>query len=153
MLCGLFYEAICFSLALCYFVLVFFSPFSIAITSLGEERANLSAFRTFVRFALVLFCLFTLPFGVWVGLRLVIVALPGLLSYLFLVGPIVVHFVLLFCFLFVFCLFVFCFVLFVFLFLVCFFFFFFFFFFVVFFFCFLFVFVFCVFFALASDCH
>ena len=35
------------SLALCYFVLVFFSPFSIAITSLGEERANLSAFRTF----------------------------------------------------------------------------------------------------------
>ena len=32
-------------LTLCYFVLVFFSPFSIAITSLGEERANLSAFR------------------------------------------------------------------------------------------------------------
>ena len=27
---------------------VFFSPFSIAITSLGEERANLNAFRTFV---------------------------------------------------------------------------------------------------------
>ena len=36
----------------CHFVLVFFSPFSIAITSLGEERANLSAFRTFVRFVL-----------------------------------------------------------------------------------------------------
>ena len=35
------------------FVLVFFSLFSIAITSLGEERANLSAFRTFVRFVLV----------------------------------------------------------------------------------------------------
>ena len=33
---------------------MFFSPLSIAITSLGEERANLSAFRTFVRFALVL---------------------------------------------------------------------------------------------------
>ena len=33
--------------------LVFFSPFSIAITSLGEERANLSAFRTFVRFVFV----------------------------------------------------------------------------------------------------
>ena len=32
---------------------VFFSPFSIAITSLGEERASLGAFRTFVRFALV----------------------------------------------------------------------------------------------------
>ena len=33
-------------LSMCHFVLVFFSPFSIAITSLGEERANLSAFRT-----------------------------------------------------------------------------------------------------------
>ena len=40
-------------LTLCYFVLVFFSPFSIAITSPGEERAKLSAFCTFVRFALV----------------------------------------------------------------------------------------------------
>ena len=40
-------------LTLCYFVLVFFSPFSITITSLGEEKANLSAFRMFVRFALV----------------------------------------------------------------------------------------------------
>ena len=36
------------------FVLVFFIPFSIAITSLVEERElNLSAFRTFVRFMLV----------------------------------------------------------------------------------------------------
>ena len=35
-------------LTLCYFVLVFFSPFSIAITSLGEERANLNSFRAFV---------------------------------------------------------------------------------------------------------
>ena len=33
--------------------LCFFSPFSIAITSLGDERANLSVFRTFVRFGLV----------------------------------------------------------------------------------------------------
>ena len=40
-------------LSVCHFVLVFFSPFSIAITSLGEERANISAFRTFVRFVLV----------------------------------------------------------------------------------------------------
>ena len=72
------------SLALCYFVLVFFiSPFSIAIASLGEERANLSAFCTFVQFALVWFCLFPLPLGVWEGLRLVIVALPGLFSYHF----------------------------------------------------------------------
>ena len=68
-------------LTLCHFVLVLFSPFSIAITSLGEERANLSAFRTFVRFVLVWIC--PLPRGVWEGLRFVIVALPGLFSYLF----------------------------------------------------------------------
>ena len=65
------------------FVLVFFSPFSIAVTSLGEERANLSAFRTFVLFVLVWFYRFPLPLGVWKGLRFVIVALPGLFSYLF----------------------------------------------------------------------
>ena len=41
-------------LTLCRFVVMFFSPFSIAITSLGEERANLSAFHTLVRFVLVL---------------------------------------------------------------------------------------------------
>ena len=40
-------------LSVCHFVLVFFSPFSIAITSLGEEKAYLSAFRMFVRFVLV----------------------------------------------------------------------------------------------------
>ena len=68
---------------MCHFVFVFFSPFSIAITSLGEERANLSAFRTFVRFVLVWICRFPLPLGVWEGLRFVIVALPGLFSYLF----------------------------------------------------------------------
>ena len=72
-------------LILRYFVLVFFSPFSIAITSLGEKRANLSVFRTFVRFALVWFCLFPLSLGIWEGLRFVIVALPGLFFYLFFV--------------------------------------------------------------------
>ena len=70
-------------LSVCHFVLVFFSPFSIVITSLGEERANLSAFRTFVRFVLVWICRFPLPLGVWEGLRFVIVALPGLFSYFF----------------------------------------------------------------------
>ena len=53
---------------------MFFSPFSVAINSLGEERASLGAFRTFVRFALVWFCLF--PLGV--------LALHGLFSYPFL---------------------------------------------------------------------
>ena len=67
----------------CYFVLVFSSPFSIAITSPGEERANLSAFRTFVRFVFVWFCRFSLPPDAWEGLRFVSVALPGLFSYLF----------------------------------------------------------------------
>ena len=66
---------------MCHFVLVFFSPFSIAITSLVEERANVSAFRTFVRFVLVWICRFPLPLGIWEGLRFVIVALPGLFSY------------------------------------------------------------------------
>ena len=70
----------CVILFLCVF---FFSPFSIAITSQGKENTNLSASRTSVRFALVWFCLFPLPLGVWEGLRLVIVALPGLFSYLF----------------------------------------------------------------------
>ena len=68
---------------MCHFVLVFFSPFSIVITSLGKERANLSAFRTFVRFVLVWICRSPLPLGVWEGLRFVIVALPGLLSPFF----------------------------------------------------------------------
>ena len=68
---------------MCHFVLVVFSPFSIAITSLWDERANLSAFRTFVRFVLVWICRFPLPLGVWEELRFVIVALPGLFSYLF----------------------------------------------------------------------
>ena len=62
---------------------MFFSRFSIAITTLGEERANLSALRTFVRFALVWVCLFPLSLSVWAGLRFVIVPFPGLFSYLF----------------------------------------------------------------------
>ena len=53
------------SFAWCYFVLVFFSP-----SNIGETRANLSAFRTVVRFALI-----------WFGLRLVIVVLPGLFFF------------------------------------------------------------------------
>ena len=68
--------------ALCYLVLVFFSPLRIAITSLVEERANFSA----VQFALVWIGLFPLPFAVWEGLRLVIVELPRLSSYLFLIN-------------------------------------------------------------------
>ena len=68
---------------MCHFVLVFFGPFSYAIASLGEERANLGSFRTFVWFALVWICWFPRPLGVWEGLRFVIMALPGLFSYPF----------------------------------------------------------------------
>ena len=67
----------------CVILFLFFSPFSIAIPSLGDEKANLSAFRTFVRFVLVWICRFPLPLCVWEGLRFVIVELPGLFSYLF----------------------------------------------------------------------
>ena len=70
-------------LTLCYFVLVFFSPFSIPITSLVEERANLNAFRMFDQFVLVWICRFPLPLDVCEGLRFVIVALLGPFSYLF----------------------------------------------------------------------
>ena len=75
-----------FYFALCYFVVVIFSPFSIAITLLGDERASLGAFRTFVRFVLVWFCLIPLPLGVWEGLRFVTLAFPGLFSYPFCMG-------------------------------------------------------------------
>ena len=70
------------SLTLCHFVLVFFSPFSITITSLGEERANLSAFRTFVRFVFVWICRFPLPLGVWEGLDDMSLAWPAVVQLL-----------------------------------------------------------------------
>ena len=60
-----------------------FSPLSIAITSLGEARANDSAFRRFDRFVFVWICRFPLPLAVLEGLRFVIAALPGLFSYLY----------------------------------------------------------------------
>ena len=81
--CFFFFFFFFFFLLLLFFWGFFYSPFSIAITSLGEEGANLSAFCMFVRFSLVWFCLFYLPLGVWEGLRFVIVALPGLFSYSF----------------------------------------------------------------------
>ena len=74
-------------LSVCHFVLVFFSPFSIAVASFGGRGgrggADLCAFRAFVRFVLVWICRFPLPLGVWKGLRFVIVALPGLFLIFF----------------------------------------------------------------------
>ena len=48
-------------ITLCYFILVFFGHFVVAVVSLEEERASLSAFRAFVQFVLVWFCWFPLP--------------------------------------------------------------------------------------------
>ena len=73
----LFYVFPCVILFLCFSVLLV-----LQLPRLGR-RANLSAFRTFVRFVFVWICRFPLPLGVWGGLRFVIVALPGLFSYLF----------------------------------------------------------------------
>ena len=82
LLCRLIYETVCFVSCPVLFVLVFFGPFGVVVASLGSGvgwgrggGAGLGAFRTFVRFALVWFCLFPLPLGVWEGLRIVIVAL------------------------------------------------------------------------------
>ena len=98
-------RAICFVSCLVFFVLVFFGHFGLRLPRLGGEvgvgvrgggvgvwkgggGAGHSAFRTFVRFALVWFCLFPLRVGVWEGLRFVIVAFPGLFSYLFFAMPV-----------------------------------------------------------------
>ena len=71
------------SLVFYYFFLVFSVFLALRYLAWGREGKS-SAFRTFVRFALVWFCLFILPLSVLEGLRLVIVALPGLFSYPFL---------------------------------------------------------------------
>ena len=64
-------------LQLCFVLLVLRLP------RLGK-RGSLAAFRTFVRFAVVWFCPFPLPLGVWVGLQFVIVAPPVFSLTLFL---------------------------------------------------------------------
>ena len=76
------------SLFECFFFFLFFffcfvfisSPYSIVVTSLGEEREVVYVLlvHLFVYFARVNFCPFSLPLGVRGCLRLVIVALPGL---------------------------------------------------------------------------
>ena len=64
-------------LPLCYFVLVFVSPFSIAITLFDFACLVLSVSSSL---------------GVWEGLRFVIVAFPGLFSYPFLAISVVTIF-------------------------------------------------------------
>ena len=60
------------------FVLVFFSPFNIAITSLREERVGPCAVRAFVCFARDGLCLRPLHLGIKDCLQLVIMELLGL---------------------------------------------------------------------------
>ena len=76
---------VCFSFRvdwLCFkscLVRVFFSPFSISITLLGEEKVN----QCFLYICSICACLVLtvfFPFSIWAGLRLVIVALPGISS-------------------------------------------------------------------------
>ena len=68
----------CVILFLCFSVLLV-----LRLLRLGKRELILVLFRTFVRFVLVWICRFPLSLGVWEGLRFVIVALPGLFSYLF----------------------------------------------------------------------
>ena len=65
----LFYVLPCVILFLCFSVLL-----ALRLPRLGKRELIL---------VLVWFCLFTLPVGVWEGLRFVNLALPGLFSYLF----------------------------------------------------------------------
>ena len=77
-----------FCLTFCYFVLVVFSPFSIAITSFGEVRSALSAFCTFVSISVCLvlsvscssWCLGFVCFLFLLVSVFVNMALPGLFS-------------------------------------------------------------------------
>ena len=72
-LCGFYYGAFPCSMFSCFSP----SPFSVVITSLGEKSAGLYVLlmHLFVYFARVDFCPSSLPLGVGVWLRLVIVAL------------------------------------------------------------------------------
>ena len=70
-----------------FFVLIFFSPFSIVITSLGGERAGLCASCASIYFTRVNHCPFSLPLSVRDWLRLVIVEFPGLFCYTIHVSP------------------------------------------------------------------
>ena len=73
----LFYVLPCIILFFCFSVLL-----ALRLPRLGKRELILVLFVCFFfRFVLVWFCRFPLPFGVWEGLRFVIVAFPGLFSY------------------------------------------------------------------------
>ena len=74
---NLFYVLPCVILFLCFSVFL-----ALRLPCLGKRELIFVLFVCLFEF--VWFCLFPLPLGVWKGLRFVIVALPGLFSYLFL---------------------------------------------------------------------
>ena len=75
----LFYVLPCFILFFCFSVLL-----ALRLPRLGKKELILVLFIRLFDLRFFWFCLFPLPLGVWEGLRFVIVALPGLFSYLFL---------------------------------------------------------------------
>ena len=74
----LFYVLPCVILFLCFSVLL-----ALRLPRLWKRELILVLFLRLIDLRLFWFCLFSLPLGVWEGLRFVIVALPGLFSYLF----------------------------------------------------------------------
>ena len=68
----------CVILFLCSSVL-----FALRLLRLGKRELVLVLFVRWFVLRLFGFCLFPLPLGIWEGLRFLIVALPGLFSYLF----------------------------------------------------------------------
>ena len=82
----MFYVLPCVILFLCFSVLL-----ALRLPRLGKRELILVLFvrlfdlRLFISFFFFFFCLFPVLLGVWEGLRFVIVALPGLFSYFFIV--------------------------------------------------------------------
>ena len=76
---NLLYVFPCDILFLCFSVLLV-----LRLPHFGKRELILVLFVRLFDFVLVWICRFPLPLGVWEGLRFVIVALPGLFSYLFL---------------------------------------------------------------------
>ena len=70
-------------LSMCRFVLVFFGPFVAVASLVGGWEGWSWCFSCVCSVVLVWVCRFPLPLRIWEGLRFVIVALPGLFSYLF----------------------------------------------------------------------
>ena len=61
---------------------VFSVLLALRLPRMGKRELILVLFVRLLEFVLVWICRFPLPLGVWEGLRFVIVALPGLFSYL-----------------------------------------------------------------------